>query len=110
MNMSRLIAPAIAIAIAACPLASQAEVDAAALWSSRCANCHGDDGKAQTTMGRKHKIADLSSPARQKRSTDDDLRDVIENGVPDTRVKAYKDRLSAAEITALIKYIRALPK
>src|SRR6185369_2646422 len=49
-------------------------------WKSKCASCHGADGKAHTDQGKKMKIADLSSASWQKANTDAKIKEVIENG------------------------------
>ena len=48
---------AVALMIAA-PLAY---ADGAANYASKCASCHGADGKGQTTMGKKQKVKDYTT-------------------------------------------------
>lgn len=84
-------------------------VDAKAVWTSKCKGCHGPDGKADTRMGRSHKIVDFTAPAFQQKVTDAQLRAVIVHGSKkDSKMKAFKDRLTPEEISALVRYIRAL--
>ncbi|RKG65379.1 cytochrome c [Corallococcus exercitus] len=88
------------------PAASHAE-DAAVLWDKSCKNCHGPDGRAQTRMGQKESIPDMSRAAWQKAESDAHLRDVIANGSShNPKMKAYKDRLSPEQMDALVRYIR----
>ena len=102
----------IALAAAAAFVAAPAYADdpAADIWTAKCKSCHGADGKADTRQGRQHKIDDMSDPGWQERHSDDQIRKVISEGVPDTKMKPYKDKLSAAEIDALVKHIRSLKK
>ena len=79
-----------------------------AIWAAKCKGCHGDDGRGDTKMGRKHKVNDFSQAKWQADFTDEALADAIANGVPDTKMKSYKDVLSSSEITRLVTWIRTL--
>jgi cytochrome c553 len=84
--------------------------DVAENWSKKCASCHGKDGTAETTMGRKQKIKDMTTGEWQSKITDAHIKEVILNGVKDTKMKPFKDKLSDDEVTALVKYVRGLKK
>ncbi len=78
--------------------------DAAALYKSKCAMCHGADGKASkagATMGAK----DFQSPdvAKQK---DADWIEATTKGK--NKMPAFDKKLTADQIKDLIKYIRTL--
>jgi len=79
-------------------------------WKSKCASCHGADGKGHTDQGKKMKLADLSSASWQKANTDAKIKEVIENGAKngDAQMDGYKDKLSAEQIDALVSYVRSL--
>lgn len=105
----RLLVALVTLALAPAALAAPQGPDAAEIWKAKCKSCHGVDGKAQTRMGKSHHIVDLSSPEFQSQHTDAQIRAVIENGSKkDSKMKAFKGRLSEEEITALVRYIRAL--
>lgn len=92
-----------------------ADVDVAAVWKKNCNGCHGSDGKADTDMGHKQKIEDMSTDKWQKEFTDEKIKDVIANGVKKadgtmTKMKAFKEKLKPEEIDALVKYVRAFKK
>jgi cytochrome c6 len=78
-------------------LPARAQSDA--IYKSKCAMCHGADGK---------KVAghDLSSAAVQKES-DADLTAVIANGKA-PKMPKYGDKLKPEEIQGLVAYIRTL--
>ena len=79
--------------------------DAAALYKSKCAGCHGADGTG-SAMGKKMGAHDFTSDEVQKTS-DADLASVITNG----RNKMPKyGSLKPEEIKGLVAYIRALKK
>lgn len=83
--------------------------DSAETWKAKCKGCHGETGKADTKVGQKEAIADFSSAEFQKHHSDEELRKVIAEGSEtNTKMKAFKDRLSPAEIDGLVKYIRAM--
>jgi len=91
------VAAALAIVLAL-PLSAHAQ-DAAALYKSKCAMCHGADGNK--TAGH-----DFTSAAVQKGS-DADLEAVITNGKP-PKMPKYGDKLKPEEIKGLVAYIRTL--
>jgi cytochrome c6 len=81
--------------------------DAAATYKSKCAMCHGADGKGDTPMGKKLGLRDFASPEVQKMS-DDELIAVTTKGK--NKMPAYENKLSAAQIKDVITYIRQLAK
>jgi mono/diheme cytochrome c family protein len=70
-----------------------------------CASCHGNDGRAQTDMGKKIQAADLTSSAVQQHS-DSDLAKSVKNGKG--KMPPLGDKLSDDEIRAVIQYVRTL--
>jgi cytochrome c553 len=85
--------------------------DVTELWNKACASCHGKDGKAQTTMGHKLGMKDLSDAKVQAALTDDqatkDIKEgVIENG--QTKMKPFADKLSDDEVKSLVAHVRSL--
>ncbi|NOJ76825.1 c-type cytochrome [Myxococcus xanthus] len=90
--------------------ATGAHADAVAdMWKAKCTVCHGDDGKAQTKMGQKESIGDMSRPAWQQSRTDADIRRVIADGDPrNSKMKPFKDKLTPAQIDALVGHIRTM--
>jgi mono/diheme cytochrome c family protein len=91
------------LAVALAPAAFAA--DGAALYKAKCATCHGPDGKGQTAMGKKMNLRDLGSPEVQKQS-DKELHDVTANGKG--KMPGYKDKMTDADIKALVDYMRTM--
>jgi cytochrome c6 len=93
-------------------MCSTAMADSAAdIYKAKCKGCHGEDGKAQTKVGKKEKMADISTAEWQSKHSDEDIRTVISDGSKDNaKMKPFKDKLSAEEIASLVKYIRTLKK
>jgi len=81
--------------------------DGAAVYKAKCAMCHGPDGAGQTTMGKNLKVRALGSADVQKQ-TDAALAKWIADGKG--KMPAYKSKLSADEIAALVDFIRTLKK
>jgi mono/diheme cytochrome c family protein len=79
----------------------------ASVFKSRCAGCHGPDGKGDTGIGRSMHMRSLASPEVQKES-DKELTTIISDGKG--AMPAYKDKLSGSDIKGLVSYIRELGK
>jgi len=88
------------IAVFSSPAVAQ---DAAATYKSKCAMCHGADGK-----GGKMGTRDFASP-EVKAETDAQLVDTITKGKP-PKMPAYEGKLKDTEIKDLVTYIRGLAK
>lgn len=92
----------------ACPLSTAAQPSAGAeLWRRRCAMCHGEDGRGRTQVAERVPIPDFASPEWQRSHSDDRIRASIVLGGKDP-MPAFKDRLSAGDLDALIQLIRSL--
>ena len=111
MNLSRKIAWHAAVAIAAgllvFPAVSLADDASAGLFKTKCAGCHGADGKGETTMGKTLKLRDLASADVQKQS-DDELTTIIAAGK--NKMPPYGKSLSADQVKGLVGYVRSLKK
>jgi len=79
--------------------------DAGALWGQHCASCHGKDGSGNTAMGKKLGVKDYS---KEQGFSDAEATNIIKNGKG--KMKGYKDKLSDADIKALVAYVRSLKK
>src|SRR5580704_13078331 len=74
-------------------------------FKAKCAMCHGADGKGETSMGKTLKLRDLGSADVQSQS-DSDLSGIITNGKG--KMPKYDGKLTADQISDLVKYIRTL--
>lgn len=103
--MKRLLLAAV---LTAAPLAlADATADGASLFKSKCALCHGPDGKGQSPMGKALKLRDLGSKEVQDQK-DEELAAIIADGKE--KMPGFKAALSAEEIRALVAHIRTLKK
>ena len=74
--------------------------DARALWAHHCASCHGKDGSGNTAMGKKLGVKDYT---KEQSFSDAEAANVIKNGKG--KMKAYKGKLSDADVKALVAYV-----
>ncbi len=79
--------------------------DAAAIYKSKCAICHGPDGSGQTAVGKSMHIRDLRSADVQKQ-TDAELEKIISDGKE--KMPAYKGKVTEGDIDNLVKWIRSI--
>ena len=79
--------------------------DAGTLWAQHCASCHGKDGSGSTAMGKKLGVKDYT---KEQGFSDAEAANVIKSGKG--KMKAYKDKLSDADVKALVAYVRSLKK
>jgi mono/diheme cytochrome c family protein len=87
--------------------ASPAFAGSAEIYKAKCAACHGADGSGQTPVGKSMKIRNLRSAEVQKQ-TDPDLQKIVTEGK--SKMPAFKTKLSVADISSLVAYIRGMAK
>ncbi|HUO84184.1 MAG TPA: c-type cytochrome [Thermoanaerobaculia bacterium] len=87
--------------------------EARAHWADHCATCHGNDGKGDTTFGKRmYPLApDMTAEATQSLS-DGELFSIIENGIRLTGMPGWGDGTaeSAYGSWTLVHLIRHLPE
>lgn len=81
------------------------------IFEKKCAGCHGKDGKGETKMGKERKISDMTSAEAQAKFTDADATKAINEGIVEKdsgkkRMPGFKEKLSADEVGAVLKYVR----
>jgi mono/diheme cytochrome c family protein len=90
------------------PARSQAD-DAAALFKEKCAACHGEDGAAKTTAGKKMDAADLRSKHVQSLSDNEVYESIAEGKNHKNYPHAYLYKgMSEKQIRGLVGHIRRL--
>jgi cytochrome c6 len=107
MTRKITIAALITLFMLASTVAFAAAPGAPEIFKGKCASCHGPDGTGATAVGKAMKVRDLRSADVQKQS-DADLQKVISDGKG--KMPAYKDKLSVADVSSLVAYIRGLAK
>ena len=86
---------------------SRADEASEKLYKSKCAACHGADGKGETATGKALKVRDFASEEVRKMS-DEDLNEVIAKGK--NKMPAYEKSLKPEQIKALVEYTRSFGK
>lgn len=76
----------------------------ASVYRAHCARCHGNDGRSNTAEGRKTEATDLTDPS-VKGMDGAKMTRIIRNGKGEM---PGNKKLSAAQITALVRYVRGL--
>ncbi|HEY7233145.1 MAG TPA: c-type cytochrome [Gemmatimonadaceae bacterium] len=115
--MLRLCLSVMTLLLAAVLLSSPARAqNGKPVYDKWCAGCHGDtgagDGFGSKTMLPHPRdftkgVYKIRTTASGEIPTDDDLRHIIEVGMPGTAMPEWKSRLSASEITSVIAYIKS---
>lgn len=93
--MSKILVAALALSFAGPVLAA----DAAALYGSKCAVCHGKDG-AGSPVGKRMGAPDLKT----LKDSEATIASVIASGKG--KMTAFKGKLSPEEIAAVAKYVK----
>ena len=86
--------------------ANSAAGDAAGTYNSKCAKCHGKDGRSKTTRGRLSHSRDLSSAEWQNDVSDERIYNSISNGKG--KMPSFKKSLTDSQIDELVNYVRRL--
>ena len=87
------------VMLIALPLAA----DGTSIFNSKCAACHGKDGKGDTAMGKKLNIRSLASKEVQKQS-DAELLAISKKGK--NKMPAYDGKIADDDLKAVIAHIR----
>lgn len=82
-------------------------LDGGPLYARHCKGCHALDGKGSAGM-KASNIPDMSDPAWQASNDQAKVAEAIERGVEGTKMKAFKSKLSAEEISAVAAYVKRL--
>jgi mono/diheme cytochrome c family protein len=80
------------------------------IWDKRCTFCHGADGQGHTKKGKQYKVPNFTRDRWQKHTTDEEIISAVTDGVPKTKMLAFKDKLSADEIKSMVPFLRAFAK
>ncbi len=93
------------------PVLSVAGDDAALLYKTKCAVCHGSDGLANTPMGKKQSIPSFASDKIQK-ANPADIQDFILNGGKEKKAShAFAGKgISPDDAKKLAAYVKELGK
>jgi mono/diheme cytochrome c family protein len=102
----------VAVLLAAAPAFAGDGLD---LFKKKCAGCHGEDGAGKTKMADKIRAGggdfpDFTDAKFHEHMDAKAIKDVITNGVKDTKMAAFKEKLTPEEIDSLVKVVQAFKK
>ncbi len=80
--------------------------EASALFASKCATCHGKDGRAKTFKAKFNHARNLTDAQWQAGVTDERLFNSISNGKG--KMPAWGKKFSEAQINSLVAFVRSL--
>jgi len=86
-------------------VSSTAFAQTADLYKSKCAVCHGADGKGNTAAGKKMGVKSFTDPEVAKNS-DETWTEITKKGKD--KMPGYDGKLTDEQIKGLVKYIRGL--
>ena len=104
ISYRNLLAVVLMIAVA-CMMSTPAFGQAADLYKTKCASCHGADGKADTPIGKKMAVKSFTDPDVAK-NTDQSWFEITKKGKG--KMPGYDGKLTDDQINELVKYIRTL--
>lgn len=81
----------------------------AAIYLKHCAACHGEKGDARSQAGRvlATQPRDFTAPDARRELTREYMIVIVREGRPHKAMVGRKDRLSQAQIDAVVDYVRA---
>ena len=82
--------------------------DASSVYNSKCASCHGKDGRARSLHAKHVHARDFTSAEWQDSVSDERIYNSISNGKG--KMPSFKKKLSDSQIDELVNYVRRLRK
>ena len=83
--------------------------EARGVFDSKCATCHGKDGRAKTLKAKFNKARNLTDAVWQAEVSDERIYNSIANG-RGKKMPAFAKKLSREELEGLAVYVRGLKK
>jgi mono/diheme cytochrome c family protein len=77
---------------------------------TRCAFCHGETGKGDTTVAANYPAANLTDGTWKHGSSRDAIMKTIHDGVPETPMAGFAESMTSEEIANVADYVLSLHK
>jgi mono/diheme cytochrome c family protein len=74
------------------------------IFQAKCKACHGPDGKGNTAYGKKVGIRSLARTSLSRGR----VKAIIADGMPGTKMKAYRDKLTPTQLDDVTAFVKAL--
>lgn len=104
--MNNALAFALVLIVSAIPAIAADAPDGAALYKSKCASCHGKDGKGNEKLAKPMKVEAAALSFEGKTATDEEFTKVTADGRK--KMPAFGKKLSPEEIKAVVVFARGL--
>jgi cytochrome c6 len=104
---SRVLLAACIMAFTSAAMAQEPDPQIVSLYKTKCAACHGADGKGDTAAGKKLAARDFSLPEIMK-APDAELFEITLKGK--NKMPGFDKKLTEVQIKSLVGYIRGLTK
>lgn len=104
---SRALLIAATLALTTAAMAQEPDPQFVTLYKTKCAACHGADGKGETPAGKKLGARDFHLPEIMK-APDAELIQITTKGK--NKMPAFEGKLTDVQIKALVAYVRGLTK
>lgn len=101
-----LIAP-LFVMLALAGFAAADDAAGKAIFTSKCAICHGPNGNGNSPIGKTLNVPDFHSAQAQK-MTEAELKAIVTNGKD--KMPAFKETLTDIQIDQVVDYVRHLGK
>jgi mono/diheme cytochrome c family protein len=104
MIVRRLALATLVVALPAAPLLAK---DAAKIFATSCAPCHGKQGRPNAHFT-KQRVRNFTDQDWQKATSDAEIEKTIREGKEGTMMASFEKEYSDSEIEALVAYVRNL--
>jgi cbb3-type cytochrome c oxidase subunit III len=106
--MKALILAAALISVAQGAMAADAKKgpDGKALFTAKCASCHGKDAKGSAAMAKMYKLDVSALNLADAKASDDELTKIVKAGKG--KMPKFEGKLKDDEIAAVLSYVHSL--
>ena len=113
-KMRKVLFTAVLVLLGGMVLATADAAKGKEAFEAKCANCHGKDGKGDTTMGKKLKLADLTDAKAMSGKTEADIAKIITQGGKavgrSAMMGAWGEKLGEQGVKDVVEHIKDLCK
>lgn len=98
----------VAFLVAATSAAAAQDLDGKVLYTKNCQKCHGPAGTPSAAMAKMNPTMKPWTAEIIKAKTDEQMVTLLMNGSENGKKKPLKDKMTAEEMQAVVKYVREM--